>query len=69
MASTTDDPRYVRTTVSLREDLYQRLKRQELSLSDAINDVLARSLERDHRLFDSAPPSSREDIRDHDDRV
>lgn len=69
MAAASEDPRYVRTTVSLREDLYQRLKRDDRPLSESINELLARSFERDHSLFGTAPTSPRDDIRDHEDRV
>ncbi|HLE97582.1 MAG TPA: hypothetical protein VI997_09455 [Candidatus Thermoplasmatota archaeon] len=61
-------PPFVRTTVLLREDLYQRLKRQG-PISDALNKILAREFRRDHRMFGSSPRLSRDDLRDHEDHV
>ena len=60
---------FVRTTISLREDLYQRLKRGGRSLSDEVNDILAREFARDHSLFGTAKRVARTDIRDRNDRV
>lgn len=60
---------FVRTTVTLREDIYQRLKRSGRSLSDEVNDILAREFARDHSLFGSAKRVHRGDIRDRQDRV
>lgn len=62
-------PPFVRTTIALREDIYQRLKRSGRPLSDEVNDILAREFKRDHSLFGTAKRSSRADIRDHIDRV
>lgn len=64
----TDSDAFVRTTVSLREDLYQRLKRRG-SISDALNEILAREFQRDHRLFGSLKGIGTDDLRDHEDRV
>ncbi len=62
------DAQYVRTTVSLREDYYQRLKRTGRPLSEVINEILAERYKRDHSLFGTADFGSRDDIRDHKDR-
>lgn len=39
-------PRYIRTTVSLREDLHQRLKRHPQGISAALNDILDQKFRR-----------------------
>lgn len=69
MAADADEQPFVRTTVSLREDIYQRLKRSGRNISDEVNDILAREFARDHSLFGSAKKSRRDDVRDHVDRV
>lgn len=63
------DARFVRTTVSLREDLYQRLKGAGSGISEQINAILAEALERDPELFGAFPDLDAEDLRDHEDRV
>ena len=68
-ADAAPSPSYVRTTIALREDLYQKLKRRGGSLSDEVNDILAREFVKDHALFGSAKRTRRDDIRDHADRV
>jgi hypothetical protein len=60
---------FVRTTIALREDIYQKLKRRGGSLSDEVNDILAREFVRDHSLFGSAKRVRRDDVRDRSDRV
>lgn len=61
---------YVRTTVAIREDLYQRIKRSGKGLSETVNDALARELPRpDARLVGKYKWGSRDDIRDRKDRV
>ena len=60
---------YVRTTISLREDIYQKLKRTGRSLSDEVNEILAREFTRDHSLFGTAKRVSRHDVRDRNARV
>ena len=65
----TDAEHYVRTTISLREDIYQRLKRRGGNLSDQVNEILAREFKKDHSMFGTAKPSRRDDLRDHLDRV
>lgn len=60
---------FVRTTVSLREDLYQQLRRSPKGISETLNEILARAFERDHSLFGTAPRGlSTDDLRDHEDR-
>jgi len=66
----TDAGAYVRTTISLREDVYQKLKRRGGNLSEQVNEILIRELvKRDHSMFGTLPKSRRDDIRDHIDRV
>jgi hypothetical protein len=60
---------YVRTTVTLREDLYQRLKDAPQGLSAALNAILAKEFQRDHALFGTARRMKTDDLRDHRDRV
>lgn len=51
-----DDPaQYVKTTVIIREDFYQRLKRSPKGLSRTLNDILAKAFPRDHSMFGTAP--------------
>jgi len=69
MSTDAHEPTFVRTTIALREDIYQRLKRSGRSLSDEVNEILAREFTRDHSLFGTAKRSSRADVRDRSDRV
>lgn len=69
MSADADAGAFVRTTISLREDIYQRLKRSGRSLSDEVNDRLAEAFQRDHALFGTAKRSRRDDVRDRTDRV
>ena len=59
----------VRTTVAIREDLYQRIKRTGRPISDVVNELLAKEFKRDHSMFGTAKASRRDDVRDHADRV
>lgn len=63
------DAQYVRTTVSIREDIYQRLKRSGVPLSKAINEALAKRFKRNNSLFGKYPGLGTDDLRDHEDRV
>ncbi|MBI4392912.1 MAG: hypothetical protein HY556_03810 [Euryarchaeota archaeon] len=60
---------FVRTTISLREDLYQMLRREEGGISEAINRILAREFKRDHSMFGAIGKMDKKDLRDHRDRV
>lgn len=59
----------VRTTVSLREDIYQRLKRSGRPISDVVNEILAKEFRRDHSMFGTMKRVRLDDVRDHKDRV
>lgn len=59
----------MRTTVSLREDHYQRLKRSRKGISEALNEILAERFQMDHALFGAMPGIGTDDLRDHEDRV
>jgi len=62
----------VKTTVTIREDLYQRAKRKagKRGLSRLINEILAKELAPPKNdLFGSIPNLPLKDIRDHRDRV
>ena len=64
----------VRTTVAIREDLYQQLKMRYGNLSEGINTILGREFKRDHSMFGSLKPRNPaeleelRDVRDHRDR-
>lgn len=63
---------YVRTTILLRRDLHQKIKRSGRSLSDVINERLAADegpLEAVLALFGSTKdrPLTTDDLRDHED--
>jgi len=63
---------YVRTTVKIREDLYQRLKKDSgaRGLSEKINKILEESLSKKKKdLFGTMPQVDTRDLRDHRDRV
>lgn len=60
---------YIRTTVVLREDLYQRLKQADSGISGTLNQILAREFQRDHAMFGKARLRDTRDERDHRDRV
>ena len=59
---------FVRTTVVLREDFYQRLKSDPSGLSRALNDILSKEFRRDHSLFGTSKTRDRGDLRDKKDR-
>lgn len=65
------DAKFVRTTVSLREDHYQRLKRGDTGISEALNAILEQAFHRDHSLFGTLDlgPVDPDEVRDHQDRV
>lgn len=65
----TDAATYVRTTISLREDIYQKLKRRGGNLSDQVNEILAKEFKKDHSMFGSSKKMRLDDVRDHIDRV
>jgi len=62
---------YVRTTINLREDLYQLLKRyaKKKGLSSVINEFLAEKLKRKETLFGTMPKVSTADLRDEKERI
>lgn len=60
----------IRTTIMLREDLYQKLKRDPRGMSESINEALEREYGRPKDMFGSTPKNlDFSDIRDHADRV
>lgn len=60
----------VRTTVMLREDLYQKLKRDPRGMSESINEALEHEYGHPKDMFGSTPKDlDFSDIRDHADRV
>lgn len=63
------DVALVRTTVALREDFYQRLRRDPAGLSAAINAILAKEFKRDHSLFGTSEVRESGKVRDKRDRV
>jgi hypothetical protein len=60
---------YIRTTITLREDIYQKLKRRGGNLSEQVNEILAREFKRDHSMFGTMKRVRMDDVRDHKDRV
>ena len=60
-----------KTTVTLREDVYEVLKRKYGSrgISKAINRILADALLRGESMFGMMKKTSLKDLRDHRDRV
>ena len=66
------DSMYVRTTVKIREDLYQRLKKESgaRGISENINKILEEGLTKKKKdLFGTMPKIDIKDLRDHKDRV
>jgi hypothetical protein len=61
----------MKTTVLLREDLYEILKKRygPRSISEAINAILAQTLLKGEGMFDTMPKVSLRDLRDHRDRI
>ncbi len=63
---------YIRTTIKLREDIYQTLKKEVgvRRLSEKINELLeAKLLKKEKTLFGTMPKVDLKDLRDHEDRV
>ncbi len=62
---------YVRTTIKLREDILQRLKKEagKKGISELINRILEERLIKRRSLFGTMPKVDTSDIRDHEDRV
>lgn len=60
-----------KTTVVLREDVYEVLKKKYGSrgLSKAINEILAEALLKGDSMFGTMKKTSLKDLRDHRDRV
>jgi len=61
----------MKTTVMLREDLYEILKRKygPRGLSEAINVILAEALLKGESMFGTMPKRSLKDLRNHSDRI
>jgi len=62
---------YVRTTIKLREDVYQTLKKEAgpKNLSEKINDILMKTLFKEKKsLFGTMEKTDLSDLRDHEDR-
>jgi hypothetical protein len=61
----------MKTTVLLREDLYEILKKRygPRGISEAINAILAEALLKGQSMFGTMPKTSLKDLRDHRDRV
>lgn len=61
----------MKTTVSLREDLYEILKKKygPRGLSEAINAILAESLLKGETMFGTMPKTQLKDLRDHRDHA
>jgi len=61
----------MKTTVKLREDLYEILRRRygPRGISDAINEILAEALLRGETMFGTMQKAKLTDLRDHRDRV
>ncbi|ATZ61199.2 MAG: hypothetical protein BME93_03605 [Methanosarcinales archaeon Met12] len=63
---------YVRTTIQLREDVYQMLKKDAGSrrMSEKINKILTEALfKKKKTLFGTMPKIGIGDLRDHKDRI
>lgn len=60
-----------KTTVTLREDVYEILKEKYGSrgISRAINEILAEVLLKGESMFGTMKKTSLEDLRDHRDRI
>jgi len=62
---------YVRTTIKLREDVYQTLKKEAgaKNISEKINEILIKMLFKEKKsLFGTMPKTDLTDLRDHEDR-
>ncbi len=63
---------YVRTTIKLREDVYQTLKKEAgaKNISEKINEILIKILFKEKKsLFGTMPETDLSDLRDHKDRL
>ena len=63
---------YVRTTIKLREDVYQTLKKEAgvKNISEKINEILIKMLFKDKKsLFGTMPKTDLSDLRDLVDRL
>ncbi len=62
---------YVRTTIKLREDVYQSLKKAGVkNISEKINEILIKTLFKEKKsLFGTMEKTDLSDLRDHEDRL
>ena len=63
---------YVRTTIKLREDVYQTLKKEAgvKNISEKINEMLIKMLFKEKKsLFGTMQETDLSDLRDHEDRL
>ena len=63
---------YVRTTIKLREDVYQTLKKEAgvKNISEKINELLIKMLFKEKKsLFGTMQKTDLSDLRDHEDRL
>lgn len=63
---------YVRTTIKLREDVYQTLKKEAgvKNISEKINEILIKMLFKEKKsLFGTMQKTGLSDLRDHEDRL
>jgi len=63
---------YVRTTIKLREDVYQTLKKEAgvKNISEKINEILVKMLFKEKKsLFGTMQKTDLSDLRDHEDRL
>ncbi len=63
---------YVRTTIKLREDVYQTLKKEAgvRNISEKINELLIKMLFKEKKsLFGTMQKTDLSDLRDHEDRI
>jgi predicted CopG family antitoxin len=60
-----------KTTIMLREDVYEVLKKKygAKGMSKAINKILAEALLKGESMFGTMKKTSLEDLRDHSDRI
>ncbi|MBC2700581.1 MAG: hypothetical protein HF976_04065 [ANME-2 cluster archaeon] len=62
---------YIRTTIKLREDVYQTLKKEAgaKNISQKINEILIKMLFKEKKsLFGTMQKTDLSDLRDHEDR-
>lgn len=63
---------YVRTTIKLREDIYQTLKKEAgaKNISEKINEILIKMLFKEKKsLFGTMPETDLSDLRNHENRL